>query len=102
MANHCQRCGFVETLYKPLLGSLQTNINAVPHLVLTNDIPTDQEGVEINDQISPGQRDLQLLDHAIDSLEDLVKKLHQGRNEIASHLQKLGSVVSPVRRLPFE
>ena len=102
MSSHCSRCGFVETIYTPLLESLQVAVNTIPHLVLTNDIPMPMEATGIRDKITLMRRDLETLDDGIATIETLLKHLHRGRCKIASHLRSLESIVSPVRRLPFE
>jgi hypothetical protein len=102
MSSHCSRCGFVEAIYTPLLEALDVAVNAMPHLVLTNDIPTPTEANGIYDRINLTQQHLGTLDDGIATIETLLRHLCQGRRKIASHLRSLESIVSPVRRLPFE
>jgi hypothetical protein len=102
MSSHCSRCGFVETIYAPLLESLHVAMNTTPHLVLTNDIPMPMEATRTHSEINMVRQDLEKLDDGITTIEALLKDLHRGRQKIASHLRSLESIVSPIRRVPFE
>ncbi|KAJ7236055.1 hypothetical protein B0H12DRAFT_131581 [Mycena haematopus] len=97
MAYRCPNCGFMKSR-----STDDTPYALPPHLLATNDPPTDVEVAEIHDAVDHLNTSVVDLDASITEVEHLLEKLRIRRQHAIENIRRGGAILSVKRRLPSD
>ncbi|KAJ7673911.1 hypothetical protein DFH06DRAFT_751319 [Mycena polygramma] len=110
MAQVCINCGVSSSTLPPVFDPpLPKSSPELVHLLRSNDLPLDSDIPSIRGVITEGQAEIAHWDAHIDALEAQIQTLRttlahfvERREEVAEHVRRHESIISPVRRVPLE